>query len=197
MEQYARRFIELGRFAPHLIATEEMRADHFQEGVRHDIRRMVVSHRISTFQELVDVATLVERENNLSVGSPPGHKRRGFSGEGSSSGSPQKFVQRTGTRPQTSSGVRMGGRVPICGACNRAHEGECRMSSGPQCYRCGQVGHISWDCSVRVQGSRGGRHGGRTNPRQAVQARVYAVTPGEVDDEAPATHDAGVITGMD
>ncbi|KAG6652500.1 hypothetical protein CIPAW_05G010600 [Carya illinoinensis] len=93
-----------------------------------------------------------------------------------------------------SSGVRMGGRVPICGACNRAHEGECRMSSGPQCYRCGQVGHIAWDCSVRVQGSRGGRHGERTNPRQAVQARVYAVTTGEVDDEAPATHDAGVIT---
>ena len=61
VEQYARRFIELERFAPHLVATEEMRADRFQEGLRHDIRRMVVSHRISTFQELVDVATLVER----------------------------------------------------------------------------------------------------------------------------------------
>ena len=131
MEQYARRFIELGRFAPHLIATEEMRAERFQEGLRPDIRRMVVSLRISTFQGLVDVATLVERENNLCMGSPPGQKRRSFSGEGSSSGSPQKFVQRTGTRLQASSSVRMGGRMPVCGACNRAHEGECRTSSGP------------------------------------------------------------------
>ncbi|KAG6713500.1 hypothetical protein I3842_05G156500 [Carya illinoinensis] len=74
---------------------------------------MVVSHWISTFQDLVDVTTLVERENNLSMGSPPRHKRRSFSGEGSSSGVPQKFVQRTGTRPQASSSVRMGGRVLV------------------------------------------------------------------------------------
>ena len=58
------------------------------------------------------------------------------------------------------------------------------------------MGHIARECPVRIQGSSGGGRGGRTNPRQAVQVRVYAVTPGEVDDEAPATHDAGVITGM-
>ncbi|KAG6663849.1 hypothetical protein CIPAW_02G051400 [Carya illinoinensis] len=124
---------------------------------------MVVSHQISTFQDLVDVATLIERENNLSMGSPPGQKRRSFSGEGSSSGSPQKFVQRTGTRPQASSGVRMGGRVPVCGICNRAHEGECRLSGGPHCYRCGQVRHIDRECPSRVEESCGTRRSGRSN----------------------------------
>jgi hypothetical protein len=29
VEQYARKFMELGRFAPHLITTEELRVEHF------------------------------------------------------------------------------------------------------------------------------------------------------------------------
>ena len=95
LEQYARKFIELGRFAPHLIATYEMQAERFQEGLRPDICKMVVCHRITTFQELVVLATLAEREVGLSVDTPLGQKRLNIDGEGSSSGSPQNFMQRT------------------------------------------------------------------------------------------------------
>lgn len=41
VEQYARKFIKFGRFARHLIATEEMRTERFQEGLRQQIRRQV------------------------------------------------------------------------------------------------------------------------------------------------------------
>ncbi|KAF5442051.1 hypothetical protein F2P56_036924 [Juglans regia] len=108
VEQYARRFMDLGRFAPHLIATEELRVERFQEGLRHDIRRQVACLQIMEFQKLVDLASIAERENSFAVGSPPGQKRRSFAGEGSSSGSPQKIIQRVGARSQTISGARAG-----------------------------------------------------------------------------------------
>ncbi|XP_035550038.1 uncharacterized protein LOC118349468 [Juglans regia] len=75
VEQYARKFMDLGRFAPHLIATEELRVERFQEGLRHEICRQVAYLRIKDFQELVDLASIVERENSFGVGSPPGQKR--------------------------------------------------------------------------------------------------------------------------
>jgi hypothetical protein len=143
----------------------------------------------------VDLATIAERENSFAVGSPPGQKRCSFVGEGSSSGTPHKFVQRIGTRSQKTSGVRAGGRAPVCNRCNRAHEGDCGQR-GIQCFICGQSGHFARKCPNQAQGGRGGWRGGRNNQRQLVQARVYVVTPGDVDYEALETHDAGVITGM-
>ncbi|KAF5469513.1 hypothetical protein F2P56_013578, partial [Juglans regia] len=192
VEQYAWKFMELGRFAPHLIATEEMRAERFQEGLLPQIRRQVACLEIQNFQRLVNVASIAEREQGAVVGSPSGKKRLNVNGEGSSSGSPQKFVQRTGARVQAASGIRMGGRAPVCGRCNRAHEGECRQGRN-QCFECGQTGHFYRECPGRIQGNQGGHQAGRTNQRQVVQARMYAVTPGSADDEIPETQDAGVM----
>ncbi|XP_040987656.1 uncharacterized protein LOC121235372 [Juglans microcarpa x Juglans regia] len=158
VEQYARKFIELKKFATHFIATEEMRIEQFQEGLRRESRRQVACSQIPTFQQLVEVATIAEREFIVPVAAPIGQKRRSF-GEGSSSGSAPKFMTRTGARP------------------------------------CGQTGHLAHNCPTMMQANRDSYRGGGTTPRPTVQDRIYVVTPGEVDDEAPETQNAGVITG--
>ncbi|KAF5471234.1 hypothetical protein F2P56_011686 [Juglans regia] len=74
VEQYARKFIELGKFATHLIATEEMRIERFQEGLHREIRRQVACLQILTFQQLVEVATIAEREFIDHFATPIGHE---------------------------------------------------------------------------------------------------------------------------
>jgi len=39
--EYAAKFNELSRFAPHQVATEERKMDHFQQGLKGNIRSMI------------------------------------------------------------------------------------------------------------------------------------------------------------
>ena len=84
--------------------------------------------------------------------------------------------------------------MPVCGRCNRAHGGECRLGSN-QCFECSQTGHLAHECPSRVQESRGARRSGRTNQRLLGRARMYAVTLGTVGGEAAETQNVGVMAG--
>ena len=42
--EYATKFNELSCFAPHQVDTEERRMDHFEQGLRGDIRSMIAGH---------------------------------------------------------------------------------------------------------------------------------------------------------
>ena len=47
--EYAAKFNELSRFAPNQVATEEMRMDHFEQGLKGPIKRMIAGHVFTRF----------------------------------------------------------------------------------------------------------------------------------------------------
>lgn len=53
MEQYATKFMDLGRFNPCHISTKSMRMERFQDGLQERIRAHVACIKIKDFQKLV------------------------------------------------------------------------------------------------------------------------------------------------
>jgi len=71
--EYAIKFNELSRFAPHRVATEEMKLDHFEQGLKGSIKLMITGHSFEKFKEMyqqaIKIARVVEeteRENKVS-----------------------------------------------------------------------------------------------------------------------------------
>jgi len=50
--EYATKFNELSHFTPHHINTEERRMDHFEQGLRGDIRSMIAGQCFDNFHEM-------------------------------------------------------------------------------------------------------------------------------------------------
>ncbi|KAH9668328.1 hypothetical protein KPL70_021370 [Citrus sinensis] len=56
--EYIRKFDELSRYAPHIVATEDLKKDHFMQGLCKDLAKdlKVVRVRDASFNELIDRA---------------------------------------------------------------------------------------------------------------------------------------------
>jgi len=62
--EYAAKFNELSHFAPNQVATEEVKIDHFEQGLKGPIKRMTAGHVFTSFQEMyqrvVKIARVIE-----------------------------------------------------------------------------------------------------------------------------------------
>ena len=47
--EYATKFNELSRFAPNQVTAEEMKMDHFEQGLKGPIKRMIARHVFTSF----------------------------------------------------------------------------------------------------------------------------------------------------
>jgi len=47
--EYAAKFYELSRIAPNQVATEEMRMDHFEHGLKGSIKSMIAGHSFANY----------------------------------------------------------------------------------------------------------------------------------------------------
>ncbi|OAY80051.1 hypothetical protein ACMD2_27240 [Ananas comosus] len=60
--EYELEFTRLERFAPKLVEFELERAQKFEEGLRPDIRQLVVGYELPTLKDVVNKALLLEKE---------------------------------------------------------------------------------------------------------------------------------------
>ena len=61
--QYEAKFIELSRFAPQLIATEEEKALKFQDGLKPYLKNKISILKLGVYLEVVDRALIVDKDN--------------------------------------------------------------------------------------------------------------------------------------
>jgi len=59
--EYAARFNELSRFAMHQVNTEERKMDHFEQGLRGDVKSVITGQTFANFQEMYQRAVKVAR----------------------------------------------------------------------------------------------------------------------------------------
>jgi len=49
---FSAKFNELCQFALNQVATEEMRMDHFEQGLRGEVKQIIAGHTYENFQEM-------------------------------------------------------------------------------------------------------------------------------------------------
>nr|CAD1842671.1 unnamed protein product [Ananas comosus var. bracteatus] len=68
--EYELEFTRLERFAPKLVESELERARKFEEGLRPDIRQLVVGYELPTLRDVVNKALLLEKELQRTQSAP-------------------------------------------------------------------------------------------------------------------------------
>jgi hypothetical protein len=62
--EYQDKFIQLSRYAPEEVSTDEKKQHHFLDGLDGPTLYQVVAHTFSTFSQLVDKAFLLENKRH-------------------------------------------------------------------------------------------------------------------------------------
>jgi hypothetical protein len=152
VEEYTAKFIELSRFAPYLVSTEELKARKFEGGLQPRIMNQIVGFEIGILTDLINKAAVIERTQKINS-EYFNQKKRTAPQSNRSEGQPyhankKRFNQPTGRsyKPQQSHNQGGGEQRPSCQKCGRMHCGNCLYGQSV-CYRCGKPGHI-----VRIVG---------------------------------------------
>ncbi|XP_059441934.1 uncharacterized protein LOC132174267 [Corylus avellana] len=169
VEQYPAKFIELSRFAPYLVFTEELKARKL------DQQATVVERTQKINSEYFNQKKRTAPQGNCSGGqSFHANKRR-----------LNQLVERSYT-PQQFHNQRGGEQCSSCQKCGRMHTGNC-LYGQLGCCKCGKPGHITRDC--RTPANNQANQNRLEGQRTTTPAWVYALTP----SDAAASND--VVTG--
>ena len=205
--EYIRKFDELSRYAPHMVATNELKVDQFMQGLRKTIVRDLKSGGIRgvPFAQIADRALDAEQaerdvldEEKIRRERQAREMQRGFRpgfqanrGEQTQFQRPQDMKRRgvptqqprpdQGKRPRIDQGTPTAGLLQ-CKLCGKNHIGECRRAAR-LCFICGKSGHFIKDCPKAASDQK--KPGGR----------LYAMTGTETDTGLETEADPSIITG--
>jgi len=132
--EYAVRFNELSRFAMHQVNTEERKMDHFEQGLRGDIKSIIAGQTFVNFQEMYQRAVKVarvleENEKEAQTLNLERKRRENFKQD------PQSRIEKR-NRPNypPEKGKQPMTRPPNpCRYCGKLHGGVCLFGQG-RCY---------------------------------------------------------------
>ncbi|GFZ05260.1 hypothetical protein Acr_17g0008320 [Actinidia rufa] len=171
--EYNAKFMELSRYAPHIVSTESRKARRFEAGLRWNIKNKVEILRLPTHQEVLHAALIAEESlNEMSQFRKNQKKRIGGN------------VSRGQSSKRQSSGSSSGNSSAQQG--NIVSQGSCRSNELPTCPTC-QKKH--WGAGTSASASIRQPPTERRN-NQPRQGRAFALVPGNT----PAT--TSVVSGI-
>ncbi|GFY97794.1 hypothetical protein Acr_12g0003350 [Actinidia rufa] len=88
--EYEAAFTNLAEYAPHLVATDGMRARRFEDGLRYEIKRVIRPLVLPTYADVLDRAIIVEQDEIEKRKYFDSKKRQNFNNEGPSGQKRQK-----------------------------------------------------------------------------------------------------------
>ncbi|XP_074290268.1 uncharacterized protein LOC141616999 [Silene latifolia] len=144
---YASKFMELSRFASHMVATEELRMNRFERGLNWNLRDRLSTHTCLNYQEMYDKATNAERIMKERNDTPSGGKRK-FERNSVTGGNSYKQPNLGfGTNPSNQSHER--NQTFPCARCGRTNHltSQCRFVS-LRCFMCGSPNHVKYNCPM-------------------------------------------------
>nr|KYP43124.1 Retrotransposable element Tf2 [Cajanus cajan] len=209
VSEYAMKFEHLAHFYSQGIA-EAWKCRKFTEGLKYDLKRVVVPMAITEFPALVEKAKVVERleggnrEVKTTEG-PSGSKKGGNQRKPYDRPQPQQGGPVSRQSSGAAGGGRQGGSATLrCYRCAGPHMVRDCLHTESHYFRCHQMGHESANCPTRGRpeggdARRGGAQRGDTQrgDRPTTAGRVFSFSGAEASTSSDLVKGKGRAAGKD
>nr|KYP35246.1 Transposon Ty3-G Gag-Pol polyprotein [Cajanus cajan] len=219
VSEYALRFEHLARFYSQAIS-EAWKCRKFAEGLKYELKKVVVPMAITEFPALVEKAKIVERLEGggrvIRAAEGSTGSRRGSGSQGKPYDRPQPHQRGPVVRQPvetTRGGGQGGGSALRCYRCGGSHLIKDCPHTKSRCFRCQQMGHVSFNCPNRSRPERSTQRSDaqradtqrssvqrtetQRGDRPTTAGRVFALTGAEASTSSDIVKGKGKAAGKD